>query len=637
MRKIFRDLTSVKEARKIFYQYADPKKLGTEKVELLKALDRVISNDIYSPGNVPPFDRGSMDGFAVIAADLAGAEEDKPVKLRNIGEVRAGYVFEGVVERGSCVEISTGAPLPTGADSVVMVEYTDRDADVVSITRMVTPGENVVAAGTDIQKGERVIVKNTLLTSRELGVIAAMGISEVEVIKKPSIAIFSSGDEVMEIGSELKPGKLYDINSTAIASNIIEQGGVPEYLGIIPDQYEAIENALRSTLGKYELVLISGGTSAGMGDMLYEIIDSLERPGLLVHGIKVKPGKPTILGVCGTTPIIGLPGYPASALSIYKLFVVPYIRKLAGLQVEDTDEQITATVKQRIRSVMGRHEFKPMNLIHIADEYTAYPVPGGSGAITSIALADGFVEIPENTSFILPNTEVKISLFSKNIKLPDIQIIGSHCVALARLQTLFTEKYPQFTSRSISVGSTGGVASVRRGECHVAGIHVLNENGIYNSWLIENTDMRIIKGYNRNQGLIVKKGNPKQIFTVKDLTRDDVRMINRNPGSGTRILLDLFLDKIGIERTNIDGYDNFVRSHSSAAQAVKSPHVDVALGIENVTDNDLDFIMLREEEYDFLISSRYENTDAIDAFISTLRSDEFKEILASLRGYSVRD
>lgn len=600
----------------------------------MSALNRVLAIDIYSPNNVPPFDRGSMDGFAVIAEDLLGAEEDNPILLKCIGEVRAGYVFDGIVKRGTCVEISTGAPLPTGADSVVMVEYTSHNDNKVNITRMVTPGENVMPAGTDIQEGERVLSKLTLLTSRELGVLAAMGFDSISVVKKPRIAIFSSGDEVMELGSKLEPGKLHDINSTAIATSILEEGGIPIYLGIIEDKYDVIENALKGVMGQYDLVLISGGTSAGMGDMLYDIIDKLGEPGLLIHGVKVKPGKPTILAVCDGTPFIGLPGYPASALSIYKLFVVPYIRYLAGLPLSGENSKIQAKVKQRIRSVLGRHEFKPMNIIHNGAEYIAYPVPGGSGAITSISLADGFVEIPEDTNFILPNTDVEISLFSKNIKLPDIQIIGSHCIALARLQSLFSERYPQYSSRSILVGSTGGLAAVRRSEAHIGGIHLLNKDGVYNDW-VRTEELRIIPGYNRNQGFIVKKGNPKQIFTIKDLTREDVRMINRNPGSGTRILLDLFLDKINIDPANIKGYDSFVRSHSTAAQLVKSDYIDVAIGIENVVDNELDFINLREEEYDFVTSVN--SSPAIDAFIETLNSDEFKEIIKNLKGYSSRE
>lgn len=634
MRKIFRDLTSVEDAREKFYTYAKPQMLGEEIIPLWDALTRVLTEDIHSPVNVPPFDRASMDGFAVLASDLLGAEEGNPIMLKVVGEVAAGYVHAGIIEKGKCAEISTGAPMPSGTDSVVMVEYSKREGDTVYLTTTVTPGENVMASGADIQMGERILSGGTILSSRELAVLAAMGIKYISVIKKPRIAIISSGDEIVALGEKLLPGKLHDINSTAIATNIIENGGDPIYLGIVTDQYEETENKLKMELGKYDLILISGGTSAGMGDMLYEIIDKLGSPGLLVHGIKVKPGKPTILAVCDGNPIIGLPGFPASALSVYKLFVLPYIRKLAGLPAVIPGESVMAKVKQRFRSVMGRHEFKPVNLVQSEDGFVAYPVPGGSGAITSIALADGFVEIPEDVSFIQAESDVVVTLFSKNIQLPDLQIIGSHCMALARLQSLFKIKFPQFNSRSINVGSSGGVSAIRRKEAHIAGIHLLGSDGNYNSEGIDPDDL-LIKGYRRKQGFIVKKGNPKQIFTIKDLMREDVRMMNRNPGSGTRILLDLFLKKIGIEESSINGYQNFVRSHYSSAQSVKSDYIDVAIGIENVVDDELEFIHLRDEEYDFLISKDMVESDVVKSFISVLQSDDFKNIIKGLKGYEI--
>ncbi|MCY3412572.1 MAG: molybdopterin biosynthesis protein [Candidatus Heimdallarchaeota archaeon] len=637
MRKVFRELVEAEEARNIFYRAAKPELLGNEKIPLMQSLGRVLSRDIHSPINVPPFDRASMDGFAVQSADLVGAEEDNPITLKVIGEIKAGQTFESLIEAGTCTEIATGAPMPSGADAVVMVEYSSRSENFVSITSMVTPGENIMSAGADIQLGERVLSKYTQLSSRELAVLAAIGTTEVDVIRKPKIGIFSSGDEVMEAGQALLPGKLYDINSISIASNIIEQGGDPVFLGIVSDTYEDLEKALKGVMGEYDLLLISGGTSAGMGDMLYQIVDDLGKPGLLVHGIKVKPGKPTILAVCDGNPIIGLPGYPASALSIYKLFVIPYIRILAGLPAQSPGEVIKAVIKQRLRSVMGRYEFKPVNLIRLGNEFIAYPVPGGSGAITSIALADGFVEIDSDVQFILPETEIKVSLLSETINLPDLQIIGSHCIALAQLQTLFADQYPQYTSRSIAVGSTGGVAAIRRKEAHIAGIHLLNEQGEYNRWLLSSSDnIEIIKGYNRNQGLIIKKGNPKGIHGLKDLSLKGIRMINRNPGSGTRILFDLLLKENEINPEMIIGYDNFVNSHSNAAMAVKSPYIDVAMGIEAVIDEDLEFINIREEEYDFLISKDLVQEPVIQAFIQTLDSDEFTQILTSITGYSRR-
>jgi putative molybdopterin biosynthesis protein len=370
-----------------------------------------------------------------------------------------------------------------------------------------------------------------------------------------------------------------------------------------------------------------------MGDILYSVVDKLGSPGLLVHGVKVKPGKPTILAVCNNVPIIGLPGYPASALSIHRLFVLPYIRLRAGLPPLSSLAVTSAKIKQRIRSVSGRHEFKPMNLIQSSEGLLAFPVPGGSGAITSIALADGFIEIPEDTSFLLPDMQVNISLLSEDIQPYSVQIIGSHCIALSQLQKLFSTKFPQYKSRSIAVGSTGGVSAIRRGEAHLAGIHLLDPKKGYNSWVLDEFAAILIPGYYRMQGFIVQKGNPKQIYSVNDLTRSGVRFMNRNPGSGTRILTDMLLEKSKIDKKDIEGYNQYCKSHTSVAVSVQSGLVDVGVGIENAVTDKLEFIELREEEYDFLINKDYCNLQQVQDFISLIQSKEFKEILENLKGY----
>jgi putative molybdopterin biosynthesis protein len=603
----------------------------------METLGYVLAEDVFSPINVPPFDRSAMDGFALISMDTLGSTEDNSINLNVVGDVKAGYVFEGVIKNGQSVEISTGAPLPTGADSVVMVEYTQRTGDSVEIFKTAAPGQNIMSAGADIQEGELILRNGVELTSRELAVLAAIGISEVAVYRKPKVGIFSSGDEVVSAGEELLPGKLYDINSIAIAAGITENGGVPEFLGIIEDDFNSLQTKLGSKLGEFDILIISGGTSAGMGDMLYEVVDKLGEPGLLVHGIKVKPGKPTILAVCEGKPIIGLPGYPASAMSIFQLFVIPYVRLLSGLGPAELKTKIKAKIKQRIRSVMGRHEFKPMNLIKSDEGWLAFPVPGGSGAITSIALADGFVEIAENEEFLLPDTEVEISLFSENIKPIDIQIIGSHCSVLAKIIQIFVTKHPNYNVRFIGVGSSGGVAAVRRGEAHIAGLHLLNENGKYNQLDENNIGGKVIKGYNRMQGMIVQKGNPKNIQNLKDLEREDISFINRNPGSGTRVLFDYLIAEEKIDKNKINGYSQYTKSHSTIAYAIKTGQVDVGVGIESVVDENLEFIHLQEEQYDFLINSNYSALEAVKAFKRILQNNEVKEIINQYPGYSNRD
>jgi len=633
-RKVFRELVDQQTAKSIFYAHLNLTPNQTEIVPLHDALGRVNSMDIYSPTDVPPFNRASMDGFAVIAKDTIDAEEAHPISLEVVGEITAGYVYDGRIQSGQCVEISTGAPMPDGADAVVMVEYTNRQKDQTKISRAVTPSENTMAAGTDIQSGERIVPVNRVLTSRELGVIAATGIHQVEVLKKPKIALFSSGDEIIPPGSELKPGKIYDINSTSILTSLLENGADPDFRGIIKDIREDIATQLHRAMTDSDLVIISGGTSAGMGDMLYEVIDELGDPGLLVHGVKVKPGKPTILAVCDGTPIIGLPGYPASALSILQLFVIPLVRQFAGLSPQPTGSIVKAITNQRIRSAEGRYEFKPMYLLQGSDGWIAFPVPGGSGAITSIALADGFVQIPENTHFIAAGSEIDIHLISDEIKLPAIQFIGDHDIALSLLQKEFEQTYPQYSIRVVGEGSRGGLEPLRRGEAHMVGVHLLDPKRGYNSWIVEELDATLIPGFYRMLGFVVPKGNPKEIYVLKDLLREDVTFLNHTSGSGIRVLLDILLDKMGVDTSEINGYETSVRSQSSAVQAVQKGTVDVTIATKAGAENAfLDFVELREEEYDILVSNKFMELDQVKHFISLIRSDQFRELLLDLPGY----
>ena len=294
-RKIFRNLLDSNEARNKFYNHINFD-IKSEIISINQALGRVSVKELYSPINVPPFDRAAMDGFAVLASDTKGAEENKPVELKIVGKLKAGYSFENVVHKGECVEISTGAPMPSGTNSVVMVEYSETlEEEKVKLSRSVTPNENTMAAGADIQLGDRILPANRILTSRELALVASIGLSNIEVYKKPKIAVYSSGDEIILPGKELILGKLYDINSTAVISMLNENGGDPHFEGVLIDKKEDIKNNIVNSLDNYDMIIVSGGTSAGMGDVLYQVIDEIGPPGLLVHGIKVKPGKPTIL------------------------------------------------------------------------------------------------------------------------------------------------------------------------------------------------------------------------------------------------------------------------------------------------------------------------------------------------------
>ena len=377
MRKIFRELVSIEEAKKrLFSKIKIERKI--EEVPLIDAYGRILAEDCYSSIDVPPFDRATMDGYAVKAEDTFGAEEDKPIALKVIGKVEAGEVPSVEVRQGTAVEISTGAVIPKGANAVVMVEYTSRENDTVYIYKPVPPGANIMSAGSDVMAGELLVRKGTRLTAREIGVLASAGFKSVKVVKKPVVAVISTGNELVSPGEKLGFGKIYDVNAYTISSGVIENGGIPIFLGIARDNAEEIRSKIAEGLNVADMVILSGGTSAGVGDMIYKIVGEFGE--VIVHGIAVKPGKPTVISVADGKPIFGLPGYPTSALMIFEIFVAPLIRRMAGIS-EESRRVVRAKVPMKIFSAMGRREFLPVNLVEGKEGLIAYPFTEYSGAI----------------------------------------------------------------------------------------------------------------------------------------------------------------------------------------------------------------------------------------------------------------
>ncbi len=635
MRRVFRTLVSVDDARKMLMDRFG-KCIGVERVGLEEAYGRVVAEDCYSKVDVPPFDRATMDGYAVKAEDTFGADEENPVRLKVVGRVDAGDVPDVEVERGTAVEIATGAPIPKGANAVVMEEYTSRRGEVVEVYKPVAPGENVMSAGSDVMAGELIVRAGTVLTAREIGVLAACGYRYVNVFRKPIVAIISTGNEITPPGSELDVGKIYDVNSYTIAASVIECGGVPVILGIVGDDEKGIEEKVLKGLSMADVVILSGGTSAGVGDLVYRVLERLGD--LLVHGVSVKPGKPTVIASVGGKPVIGLPGYPTSALMVFNVLIAPLLRKMSGLP-DVEGEVLRARIPFKVKSDYGRREFMPVNIVETPEGYVAYPFTSYSGAISTLSRADGFVEIPEDRAFLDEGESVDVKLFGR-LRTADLMIIGSHCVGIDLIVEMLGKRY-SLMAKVVNVGSSAGLSAVRRGEADVAGCHLLDEeSGEYNIPYVKRYGLSgkvvLVKGYVREQGLIVRKGNPKGIRGFEDLLRDDVTFINRNPGSGTRILLDMNLKRIAEERgiefselvRSIKGYDVEAKSHTAVAVAVLMGKADVGLGIRTVAERyGLDFIPVRPEEYDFVIRKDRLEKRGVMAFIDVLRSDEFKEEL----------
>jgi len=643
MRKVFRDVVTVDEARRLLFNHFSPRR-KTGVVPLHLAAGRVLAKDVYALTDVPPFDRATMDGYAVRAEDTFEAEEDSPATLKVAGTVEAGKRPEVEVESGKAVEIATGAMMPKGANAVVMVEFTRRREDEIDVFKPVSPGENVMYAGSDVMAGELIAREGTELTHREIGVMAACGISEVEVYCRPKVAVISTGNELVKPGEKLGEGKIYDVNSYSIAAAVEENGGEAILMGIARDNEEEMRSLIAKALREADIVITSGSTSAGAGDVMYRILDDFQ-PGVIVHGIAIKPGKPAVIAVSDSKPIFGLPGYPTSAMTVFEVIVAPIIRELAGRR-ESSGAKVRARLAIKIFSAEGRREYLPVNVVEGAEGYSAYPVSGSySGAVTAFAFTDGFVEIPENVVMLEEGDEVEVKLFS-HLKPADLMIIGSHCIGVDILLSLLRKKKP-YTSKVINVGSTGGILAVKRGEADIAGTHLLDESGVYNEPIVRRYGVRdavLVKGYLREQGLIVANGNPKSIKGFEDLLREDVTFINRNRGSGTRILIDMYLREVAERKglsfneltASIKGYSIEAKTHTSVAVAVASGKADVGIGIRSVASQyGLDFIPLRSEEYDFLIRKDRLEKKAVRDFLECLTSEEFAEELEKVEGLRV--
>jgi putative molybdopterin biosynthesis protein len=392
------------------------------------ALGRVLAEDVRAEVDVPGFDRSNMDGFAVRAEDTYGASEEEPVRLAlNAESIPTGVAPSLEVARGTATPIATGGMLPRGADAVVPVEFTDIEDGSVVVRRARVPGAAVSFAGTDIGSGETVLFRGTRLTSRETGVLAAIGRSQVAAVRRPVVAILSTGDEIVQPGEPMRPGLVYDSNGRILADAVIEAGGEPRFLGAFRDDPAALRAALEEALTATDLVLLSGGTSKGEGDLNARVVADLD-PGIVVHGVALKPGKPICLAANGRLPVVILPGFPTSAVFTFHEFVAPVIREQAGLGAEERQTR-RASLAQKIVSERGRLEYLLVGLVAAeGGALAAYPMGKGSGSVTAFSRADGFVRIPRNTEIVDADTEVEVSLVGRELEPADLVIVGSHCV-----------------------------------------------------------------------------------------------------------------------------------------------------------------------------------------------------------------
>ncbi|MBC8259853.1 MAG: molybdopterin biosynthesis protein [SAR324 cluster bacterium] len=621
----FLTLTTAEEAENRFWQAVQPQPVGEELIPLADARERILSRNVIAKHNVPFFDRSNFDGFALRAEDTFGAQETAPVSLKLNPEILAcGVVPQETVAPGTATVIATGGVLPRGADAVVMIENTlplentESGKAGIQILKAVVPAGGVSPAGSDIGAGEVVLRIGDRLGYRETGTLAALGETKVWVWSRPKVGIISTGDELIAPGEEMELGKVYDSNSTVIADAVEELGCEPIRFGIVPDNEVQLEKIVRKAL-ELDFVLLSGGTSKGEGDLNYRVFEKYSNPGVLVHGVSLKPGKPLCLAILAGTPAAILPGFPTSATFTFSKFIAPVLRAMTGLASEST-ESVLAILPQRLNSDKGRTEFHLVHLIRNADGLSAYSTGKGSGSITGFARADGFLEIPRNTEMLEAGQEVSIQLLGKSARPPDLMIIGSHCVGLDYLMGEMQNR--GISAKFLAVGSLGGVLAAKRGECDLAGTHLLDpDSEIYNKHLLT-PELHLQKGYRRSQGLLFRKDDSnfaecktdfnKTILQI--ISNPEVRMINRNRGSGTRVLL---------ERLLVDqrpaGFFQEAKSHNAVAAAIAQKRADWGIAIRSVADDlGLAFFPIQDEEYDFMIPVNRLERPEVSLFLSLL-------------------
>ena len=630
----FLEVVSAEDAKARFARHLDLSPLAAEKISLAAALGRVLAHDVAAPVDAPPFDRSGVDGFALRAADTVGAGDASPRRLRlNTEVIACGHMPAIEVMQGSATVIATGGVVPRGADAVVMIEQTelldDAAAPAIEIRRAVSPGQFISYAGSDIARGETLLRRGARLSSREIGMLAACGLAGVEVVRRPKVAVISTGDELVALGQPLRPAGVYDSNGAILAAAVAEAGGEAVSFGAFPDDEVVLERAVRRALADCDMVVVSGGTSKGAGDLSHRVVSRLGSPGILVHGVALKPGKPLCLAVVDGKPIAVLPGFPTSAIFTFHAFVAPVIRARAGLAPEAA-ETVEAEIAVRIPSELGRKEFALVALVPGKDGPLAFPSAKGSGAVTAFSQADGFVEIDALATALDANMRARVTLIGGKAPLPDLVIMGSHCVGLDVVVGRLAEQ--GIKARVIAVGSLGGFAAAGRSECDLAPVHLLDpETGKYNEHLA-GAGLSLLRGWQRMQGFLHRRGDRR--FAGKNaeaalkaaLADPACLMVNRNAGAGTRILIDRLL-----QGARPPGYANQPKSHNAVAASIAQGRADWGIAIESVARlYELEFLPLSPESYDFLLVKSRRERPAARAFIAALQEDATRQCLRVL-------
>jgi putative molybdopterin biosynthesis protein len=566
-----------------------------------------------------------MDGVAVRARETIGATETAPLCLK-VGE--------------QAVWVDTGDPMPPGFDAVIMIEVIHQvDASTIEIQAPVAPYQHVRPLGEDIVATELVLPGSHRLRPQDLAACAAAGLTTVAVRKPPHVAVIPTGTELVPIGTEPRPGDIVEFNSLMLGAMIAEWGGRATRWSAIPDDYERLKHTILAAVAVSDIVVINAGSSAGSEDYTARAVADLGQ--LVVHGVAVRPGHPVVLGVVRQKPVVGIPGYPVSAALTCELFIKPLIEHQLGLP-PSVRPRITAHISRKVLSPTGEDEYLRVRLGRVGTKMVATPMQRGAGVIMSLVRADGLVIIPRFSEGVDAGQEVTVELLRSPESLDStIVAIGSHDLTLDLLASELRRAHPNLTLTSSNVGSLGGLLALQRGETHVAGSHLLDEaTGEYNLAFVRRyvpgRALVVVNLVHRIQGFIVPPGNPRSITTLADLTRDGITFVNRQRGSGTRVLLDYLLKQQDIATAHIAGYEREEFTHLAVAAAVAGGRVDVGLGVLSAARAlGMDFVELRSEQYDLVIPREFYHSELLQPLLALIRSQALQQQVVALGGYDV--
>lgn len=601
--------------------------LDTEIIPVdIEALGRINAAMIVAASNAPHYNACAMDGIALSAAVTFGATDTTPVRLTG-----SQYVW-----------VDTGDVLPEGCDCVVMVEdvVEEDEKDVISLYTAAAPWQHVRQIGEDICTGEMILPANTVINEASIGAMLAASVHTVEVYRLPRVGIIPTGDEI--VAPKLNPGagEIINFNTPVFAAMVRKWGGVPTPYPIVPDDFEMIKASLAKAAAENDIVIINAGSSAGRDDYSKAAIASLGR--VLHHGVAIRPGKPAILGMIEGKPVLGVPGYPVSGIIVLHELLRPVMAAICGI-APIAEEEAEAVLSRSIVSGLKYEEFICIKLGRVGDRLVATPLNRGAGVITSFVKADAMLNLPQNSEGVEAGETVKVRLLRPRAEIENtLVIIGSHDPLIDSISNIMRLHYPASFISSAHVGSMGGIMAIRRNEAHLAGIHLLDEkDGSYNlSYLrknFPNGGVALIKGVKRIQGLMVARGNPLGISGIADLSREGLRYVNRQRGAGTRILLDFLLDREGIDPNAIYGYTREEPTHIAVATQIVTGSGDCGMGIFSAANSlKLDFQPICDEEYDFLVSADFLNSELLSQFLTIIRGEEFGTACAAMGGYDTK-